>query len=66
MQDYNHHADSQVFDATKLDVEKVAKAFGFDTPPRVAVKAVVEAKVDRYARPYAPPKPREGKRRKAL
>jgi ATP-dependent RNA helicase DDX18/HAS1 len=65
LQDYNRHGDSQIFDATKLNVRQVGKSFGFDTPPRVEMKTVVEVKVDKNARPYGPEKLYQGKKRKA-
>jgi hypothetical protein len=65
LQDYNHHKDSKVFDATKLDLRKVGKSFGFDTPPRVEVKTVEEKVADKFSRPYGPAKPKLGVKRKA-
>jgi ATP-dependent RNA helicase DDX18/HAS1 len=65
IQDYNHHADAKIFDVSKLDVRKVGKSFGFDTPPRVELKLEEQVVVDKFARPYGPEKPKAGKVRKA-
>ncbi|KAA8905987.1 P-loop containing nucleoside triphosphate hydrolase protein [Sphaerosporella brunnea] len=65
LQDYNHHVDAKIFDVSKLDVQKVAKSFGFDTPPRVEIKVEGEVIVDKFKRTYGPEKPKSGKKRKA-
>lgn len=65
LQDYNHHPDSKIFTVTALDVRKVGKSFGFDTPPRVELKTEVKVVVDKHKRIYGPEKPKAGKKRKA-
>ncbi|KAI0073567.1 DEAD-domain-containing protein [Panus rudis PR-1116 ss-1] len=34
---YNSYANKKIFDINALDLEKVAKSFGFATPPRVSI-----------------------------
>jgi ATP-dependent RNA helicase DDX18/HAS1 len=45
LQSYAQHALKHIFDVHQLDLVKVAKAFGFTTPPRVHLKVSLKSRV---------------------
>ena len=59
LQAYASHSLRSVFDVNKLDLIKVAKAFGFATPPRVDVQLGAGMRGDKKKgrRAYGPKKP---------
>ena len=56
LQAYASHSLRSVFDVNKLDLVKVAKGFGFPTPPRVDITlgAGMKDKKPQGRRPYGP------------
>ncbi|RPB26074.1 DEAD-domain-containing protein [Terfezia boudieri ATCC MYA-4762] len=65
LQAYASHGLRSVFDVNKLDLVKVAKAFGFSTPPRVDVTlgaGMKGGKKTQGRRAYGPKKPGFNKR----
>ncbi|CAZ86421.1 unnamed protein product [Tuber melanosporum] len=56
LKNYALHALPSIFDYSKLDVAKVAKSFGFDTPPRVDTHPDEAKDMSKGRMTYAPPK----------
>jgi ATP-dependent RNA helicase DDX18/HAS1 len=53
LQAYASHSLRSVFDVNKLDLVKVAKGFGFSTPPRVDIQLGAGMARDRRTTPSA-------------
>jgi ATP-dependent RNA helicase DDX18/HAS1 len=50
LQSYASHSLKNIFDVNALDLQKVAKAFGFTVPPSVNVNISASGKTDRSQR----------------
>ena len=50
LQSYASHSLKNIFDVNALDLQKVAKAFGFTVPPNVNVNISASGKTDRNKR----------------